>query len=71
MPKRFNVEVNSAWCKGCGLCMAVCPKKVFDFDGNLKSTPSRVQDCIGCKQCENICPDLAITVEGSGEDAQK
>ncbi|MDO9508101.1 MAG: 4Fe-4S binding protein [Thermovirgaceae bacterium] len=69
MPKIFSVVVNSHWCKGCGLCMAVCPKKVFDFDENLKSTPTRVQDCIGCKQCENICPDLAITVEERGDNA--
>lgn len=49
--------------------MAVCPKKVFDFDDNLKSDPTRIQDCIGCKQCENICPDLAITVEERGDNA--
>jgi 2-oxoglutarate ferredoxin oxidoreductase subunit delta len=25
-----------------------------------------MEDCIGCRQCENICPDLAITI-GKGD----
>jgi len=49
--------------------MAVCPKKVFDFDENLKSTPARALDCIGGKQCENIFPDMAITVEERVDNA--
>jgi 2-oxoglutarate ferredoxin oxidoreductase subunit delta len=35
----------------------------------MKSTPVRENDCIGCRQCENICPDLAITIKGGEEDA--
>ncbi|HOC81759.1 MAG: Ferredoxin-2 [Synergistetes bacterium ADurb.Bin155] len=70
MPKKFMVTVDPRWCKGCGLCLAVCPTKVFDFDEGLKSVPTRMEDCIGCKQCENICPDLAITVEGSADNAK-
>jgi 2-oxoglutarate ferredoxin oxidoreductase subunit delta len=33
-----------------------------------KSVPARQDDCIGCRQCENICPDLAITVKEKEEE---
>lgn len=60
--KQFKVGVNNAWCKGCSLCVGVCPKSVLELSDRLKSTPVREGDCIGCRQCENICPDLAITI---------
>lgn len=63
MSKAFKVGVNSAWCKGCSLCMGVCPKSVLEMSDRMKSIPVRENDCIGCRQCENICPDLAITVK--------
>jgi len=60
---KFVVDVNENWCKGCGLCVAICPKKVLEFNERVKSEPVRIDDCIGCHQCENICPDFAITVK--------
>ena len=62
LAKRFEVEVNKKWCKGCGLCIGICPKKVLEFDNDVKCGPARPDDCIGCHQCDNICPDFAITV---------
>lgn len=68
MAKKYEVEVNNPWCKGCSLCIHVCPKKVLELDEiRGKSMPVRQDDCIGCRQCENICPDLAITVTEKGE----
>ena len=62
--KKFEVGVNSVWCKGCSLCVNICPKKVLELsDRQQKSTVVRMDECIGCRQCENICPDLAITVK--------
>ena len=60
--KRFKVEVNNAWCKGGSLCIGVCPKSVLSLSDRLKSEATKQEDCIGCRQCENICPDLAITI---------
>ena len=65
MAKRFSVIINKSWCKGCGLCIGVCPKKVLEFDDQVKSEPVRADDCIGCHQCDNICPDFVITVKES------
>ena len=60
--KKFNVGINTGWCKGCYLCMGVCPKSVLEMSDRVKATIVREDDCIGCMQCENICPDLAITI---------
>ena len=63
MAKKFNIEIVEKWCKGCGLCIAICPKKVLELNDQVKCVAVRPEDCIGCRQCENICPDLAITVK--------
>ena len=69
--KQFRVGVNIAWCKGCFLCVGVCLRSVLELSSRLKSTPIREHDCIGCRQCENICPDLAITVTEKEKDREK
>ncbi len=63
MAKKFSIEVKEKWCKGCGLCVAVCPKQVIEMSETVKAVATKQDDCIGCRQCENICPDLAITVK--------
>jgi Indolepyruvate ferredoxin oxidoreductase, alpha and beta subunits len=69
LPKKFEVQVNNSWCKGCSLCIHICPKKVLELDEvRGKSVPARQDDCIGCRQCENICPDMAITVKEKEEE---
>ncbi len=54
--------INREWCKGCGICVAVCPKNVLELDHKEKAVAARKQDCIACQLCEEICPDLAIEV---------
>lgn len=67
MPK---VTIDENVCKGCGLCVHICPKKVLVLDsgritvkGYNPSTPKFRERCIGCAMCGIICPDSAITVE--------
>ncbi len=67
MPK---VTFNEERCKGCKLCITVCPKKIVEMDAeklNLKGFhPAGVKEmdkCIGCAFCATICPDCVITVE--------
>ena len=57
-------------CKGCGLCVTACPKKLIVIDKdkiNKKGhSPAEITDqekCIGCACCAMMCPDCVITVE--------
>lgn len=57
-------------CKGCGLCISVCPKKLLRLATEKMNdkgyNPAVLSDeaaCIGCAMCGVICPDSAITVE--------
>lgn len=59
-------------CKGCGLCVTACPKKIIFLDksriniqGYNPATVEKMEECIGCGNCAQMCPDLIITVERS------
>ena len=56
-------RINREWCKGCGICVAFCPKQVLELDDKDKAVAVRLEDCIACRFCELRCPDLAIEVE--------
>ena len=60
--------INRNWCKGCGICVAFCPKKVLALDKEEKVEVLVSEDCIGCRMCEFRCPDLAIEVIVEKED---
>jgi 2-oxoglutarate ferredoxin oxidoreductase subunit delta len=55
-------------CKGCLLCVSVCPKKLITKDRNLNIKGlnpvifSDQSDCLGCTLCAIICPDCCIEV---------
>lgn len=57
MAKRL--EINKAWCKGCGICVAFCPKNVLNIV-NGKVDNVNDGECLRCGICENLCPDFAI-----------
>lgn len=60
--KTFNIEVFTAWCKKCHICVTFCPQEALEAgkDGHPKlKQPNR---CIGCGWCEVRCPDFAIDV---------
>jgi 2-oxoglutarate ferredoxin oxidoreductase subunit delta len=48
------------WCKGCNICIAFCPQKVFEPDRDGKPIIARPDDCTQCAFCWMHCPDLAI-----------
>ena len=55
-------------CKGCGLCVDVCPKKVLEISAEVNTKgyfPAKVEKgprCIGCRMCAIMCPDVAIEI---------
>lgn len=55
------IKINMAWCKGCNICIALCPHTVFDADRDGKPVLARPNECIQCAICWMHCPDFAIT----------
>lgn len=65
-----KVSFDDELCKGCGLCVAVCPKRILQLDQDRLNSrgyhPASCIDqnrCIGCAFCAVQCPDSVITVE--------
>ena len=63
-------RINRDWCKGCGICVAFCPKTVLVLDDQDKAVAERVADCIACRLCELRCPDLSIEVETEAQHSE-
>jgi 2-oxoglutarate ferredoxin oxidoreductase subunit delta len=61
-------RIDTEWCKGCGICVAFCPKGVLELDEKEKAVAARAEECIACKLCELRCPDLAIEVITEGNE---
>ena len=61
-------------CKGCGLCIAVCPKNVLEISsevnakGYFPAHRARPEDCIYCSTCCIMCPDVAIAIRKKEEE---
>jgi 2-oxoglutarate ferredoxin oxidoreductase subunit delta len=60
---RGHVRVFQNWCKGCGLCIAFCPYKVFTEDAEHHPVVAYPDRCTACQWCAIHCPDFAIVVE--------
>jgi 2-oxoglutarate ferredoxin oxidoreductase subunit delta len=62
-------------CKGCGLCVTVCPKNVLEISEKINSKgyfpayQAHAEDCIHCALCATMCPDVAITINEIVEEA--
>jgi len=63
------IVVDEDRCKGCGLCVAVCPAEILQLaEGRFNAKgypPVEVTDhqaCTGCAMCAIICPDVVFTV---------
>ncbi len=61
--KKKKVKINRTWCKGCGICVAFCPKKVLEMDADDKALWAQPENCISCGLCELRCPDIAIELQ--------
>ncbi len=64
--RRFTVAVLSAWCKGCDICVQLCPEGCLQLDPLGVVRVTAPQRCTGCRLCELLCPDFAITVREEG-----
>jgi 2-oxoglutarate ferredoxin oxidoreductase subunit delta len=68
-----KIKIDRERCKGCRLCMEVCPNQRIEIDDALNKkgyAPARFNEddevdqkgCTGCAQCAMVCPEVAIEV---------
>jgi 2-oxoglutarate ferredoxin oxidoreductase subunit delta len=69
-----KIEIDRERCKGCGLCILVCPKHKIEISDLLnakgyyparsqeENVPDDKRECTGCALCAITCPDVAIEV---------
>ena len=70
MPKaKGMVVIDEDRCKGCGLCVTVCPAHIlqlaegrFNAKGYWPVEVTNSGKCTGCAMCATICPDVVFTV---------
>jgi uncharacterized protein (DUF362 family) len=55
------IRINQDKCHRCGLCAANCPTSVIDVKEGRYSI--RLEVCIGCMTCHEICPAAAVETE--------
>ena len=70
-----SIKIDSGLCKGCGLCVPVCPNHLIEIGsqrnamGYYVATPVKpakkseeARGCTGCTLCAIMCPEVAIEV---------
>lgn len=70
MAAKGRIEINTAACKGCSLCVIACPQDVIVMSTERPNAkgyyPAMLVDpegnCTGCALCAVACPDVCITV---------
>jgi 2-oxoglutarate ferredoxin oxidoreductase subunit delta len=66
--KIFYVTIDEDLCKGCMICVSVCPTETLSMskDPNKKGYYPAIQHapeaCIGCNKCALMCPEISIRV---------
>jgi len=65
-----TITISVERCKGCGLCTIACTLDLLKLSNTRLNAngyhPVEIEtmnDCIGCGNCFQMCPDYAITVK--------
>jgi indolepyruvate ferredoxin oxidoreductase beta subunit len=61
-PYDVRLEITSAWCKSCDICVKLCPERCLRLDDERIAELAQPEKCTGCRLCELLCPDFAIRV---------
>jgi len=69
MEEKTRIDINEPWCKGCEICVEVCPKKVLKME-DFVAKVVQLDNCIECMLCEVLCPDFAIVVHSAKNEKE-
>jgi indolepyruvate ferredoxin oxidoreductase beta subunit len=59
----IELKIEAAWCKGCDICVKLCPERCLALDPATQvAVLAKPEACTGCRICEWLCPDFAIEV---------
>ena len=70
-----KIIIDTERCKGCGLCVIVCPKnsiiisKSSNTNGYFPAETNNT-DCTGCAMCAIICPEAIIEVQRDNDKSE-
>jgi 2-oxoglutarate ferredoxin oxidoreductase subunit delta len=70
-----KIKIKEEYCKGCGFCVEICPQGIIKQNnktnerGYIIPEVTNQGECIACKKCELICPEMAVTVIEEEEDS--
>jgi 2-oxoglutarate ferredoxin oxidoreductase subunit delta len=71
----YQLTIDNERCKGCALCVSVCPKKVLALSedvnpkGYFSAFQAHPEDCNHCAICCMMCPDVAISITETADTA--
>jgi 2-oxoglutarate ferredoxin oxidoreductase subunit delta len=72
---RATVTIDIETCKGCVLCVPVCPPRVLvmseSVNGKGYRYPLLLEGCTGCELCAKVCPDYCFAVYRGPHDARR
>ncbi len=57
-----KLDINATWCKGCDICVKLCPERCLTLNDQQVALLTTPEACTGCRVCEWLCPDFAIEV---------
>ena len=64
----ITIVIDEEICKGCGLCVDICPRKAMGLADHINSRgfhPAVLrnpENCTGCTQCALMCPDACMRI---------
>jgi len=65
-----KIKIDKEKCKGCGLCVHFCPRKVLTISkkrsnekGYFFARVINSKKCLACANCAIVCPDCCIEIK--------